>query len=1069
MNGPVAWFARNSVAANLLMLILLVAGITTIPTIKKEIFPEFSAETITVTVPYPGAAPEEVSESICVKIQEQVFAIEGIKRLTSIAAEGAGTVTIEVRPGDDPRRVLDDVKSAVDQIVTFPEDAEKPIIQEITLRRQVLSVAVSGELGEHALRQVGERVRDEISNLDGISHVELTAARPYEISIEVSEADLRRHGLTFDRVANAVRRSSLDLPGGLVRSDSGEILLRTLGQVYRGTEFESLVLDVRPDGTRLLLGEVATVRDGFAETDQSVRFDGAPAVLVNVYQVGDESALEIGKLVEDYVAASRGTMPEGTTLTVWQDMSKFLVERMDTLLRNAKTGLALVFLVLALFLRFRLAVWVTIGIPISFLGTLWVMNLMGTSVNMLSLFAFILVLGIVVDDAIVVAENIFRRQREGQPGIEGAIAGVKEVSVPVIFAVLTTVTAFVPMLSLPGLTGRIWRIIPLVVIPALLFSLLESQLILPAHLSHGGKDSEDGVPRGWPGVWARFQGAFSNGLESFAIRIFGPILRVTLRHRYLTVGVAAGSVVLTIGLVASGRVKTAFFPPVEGDNVVAVLEMPLGTPSSVTRRHVERIEAAALQLRGELDRERGAGEPPVVNHLLASIGEQPFKTDQSRNGGGIGQTFTGSNLGEVNLELIPSDLRTVTAVEVSNRWRELCGTIPGAVELTFTADLFSAGAAIDIQLSGDDPSMLRTAADELKAELNGTRGVFDVTDSLRAGKRELALDIRPEAEALGLSLADLARQVRQAYYGEEVQRIQRGRDEVKVMVRLPAEDRRSLGGLDELLIRTPEGGEVPFAKVARVESGRGYDSIRMSDRRRVVRVQARIDAAEANASEIIGGLEADFLPGLLERHRGLGFSYEGERREQEETLSNLGTGFLLALVGMYALMAIPFRSYLQPLIVMSAVPFGLIGAVLGHVLLDLEISVLSMCGMVAVAGVVVNDSLVLVDYSNRRVRDGMSREEAAGKAGVARFRPILLTSMTTFAGLTPMILETSVQAAFLIPMAVSLAFGVLFSTLVSLVLVPAGTLILEDLARGLRSARGALGGGQGASPSARLS
>jgi multidrug efflux pump subunit AcrB len=1036
VKGLVSWFTTNPVAANLLMVFLVVGGMVSLSSIKQEIFPEISADMVSVGVVYPGASPEEIEESICVPIEEEVHTVEGVKKVTSVATESAGAVTIEVRAGEDARRVLDDVKTRVDAIDSFPEEAEKPIIQEVTLRRQVLDVAVSGPADERTLRRLGEQVRDEIAELPGITQVEMYAVRPYEVSIEVSEPALQRFGLTFSDVADAVRRSSLDVPGGSVRTDGGEILLRTEGRAYRGPEFERVPLLTLPDGTRLTVGDVANVDDGFAETDQSARFDGDPAVLIKVYRTGDQSALELGRLVRGYVDEAGAHLPEGITLTVWLDNSRFLKERLDTLLRNGRSGLFLVFLLLALFLRFRLAFWVTIGIPISFLGTLMVMPMTDTSVNMLSLFAFILVLGIVVDDAIVVGENIFRKQREGLKDTDAAITGAREVAVPVTYAVLTTVAAFSPMMMLPGMTGRIWRIIPMVVIPALLFSLVESKLILPAHLRHSPSERK---PRAWAGLWARFQGTFADGLEAFSVRLYRPALRFALEWRWLTAGTAVAALALTGGLVFGGFVKLSFFPPVEGDNVVALITMPQGTPAAVTERAVRRIEAAAEELRAELDGN--------IQHTLASIGEQPYRVDQSRNGGGSAESFSGAHLGEVNLELISPDDRTVPAEEIERLWRERTGPIPDAVELVFTSALFSAGEAINVQLSGRDIDELRLAADELKARLGEYPGTYNITDSFRAGKQELVLGIEPGAEALGLSLSDLGRQVRQGFYGEEAQRIQRGRDEVKVMVRYPADQRRSLGDVESMRIRTPAGDEVPFSSVATAELGRGFASINRTDRRRTINITAEVDLSVANANEIATSLSEETLPKLLATHRGLTWRFEGEQMEQQDTLASLGKGFLLALLAIYALMAIPFKSYVQPLIVMSAIPFGVIGAVIGHILLDIELSVLSMCGMVALAGVVVNDSLVLVDYVNRGVARGESWLEAVNEAGVARFRPILLTSLTTFAGLLPLLLERSVQAAFLIPMAASLAFGVMFSTLVTLVLVPAGLLMMGDLQR----------------------
>jgi len=1043
MRGAIDWFARNSVAANLLMMALVVTGLATAASMKTEVFPEYSLDMVTVQVPYPGAAPAEVEESICVRIEEEVHTIEGVKRVTSSASEGIGTVTLELLPEEDARRVLDDVKVRVDAIDSFPEEAEKPVVQELLMRAQVINLAVAGDIGEAALKRVAEGVRDALNRDPAISQVQLASARPYEISIEVSEEALRRHGLSFDDVANAVRRSSLDLSGGSVKTRGGEILLRTKAQAYRGPEFERLVVWTRPDGTRLHLDEVAEVVDGFEDTDQRARFNGEPCVLVQVFRVGEENALEVAAAVHDFVDRTRPTLPPGVELVTWGDQAVFLQSRLDLLVKNGLQGLALVFAVLALFLKFRLSFWVTLGIPISFLGAFAVLPQLDVSINMLSLFAFIVVLGIVVDDAIVVGESILTEQERGNGGVEGAIEGTHRVGVPVTFAVLTSVVAFLPMMFLPGLMGKFFRVIPAVVIPCLAFSWVESKLILPAHLAHGARWMERLArvpPFRW---WAAFQSAISRALDRFIRVVYTPLLRIALRWRYATLALAVAALTLTVGLVAGGRVKFRFFNPIEGDLVAAQLTLPLGTSADVTAEAVARMEAAARELRTALD----GGDGSVIRHYLASIGEHPFRAQQENRGIAGASAYVGSHLGEIVMELVPAEERTVLSSEVVRRWRELTGPIPGAVELVFSSDIMSAGDAINVQFAGDDMNELQAVADAFEERLSAFSGVFDVADSYRGGKQEVRLDILPGAEALGLTRLDLARQVRQAFYGEEAQRIQRGRDELKVMVRYPEEDRRSLEALDSMRIRTPDGAEVPFSSVAVAELDRSFATISRADRQRTIRVTADVDTAVANANEILGALRGEVLPDLLAAHPDVSYSFEGENREQAETVAAMQTQFALAMLAIFGLMAIPFRSYLQPLIVMLAIPFGFVGAVLGHLLLGLDVSVLSLCGLVALAGVVVNDSLVLVDFVNRERAAGVPLGKAAWTAGSARFRPVVLTSLTTFAGLTPLLLEKSVQAQFLIPMAVSLAYGVLFSTLITLFLIPASYLVLEDLMR----------------------
>jgi multidrug efflux pump subunit AcrB len=1048
VNRIIAWFAHNGVAANLLMVVIVGSGLLSMARIKQEIFPELSLDLIRVSVEYLGASPAEVEEAVCMRIEEQVQGLEGIKRVTSTASEGFGVVTLEVLPGFVTRDVLDDVKARIDAIVTFPGETEKPVVQELVNRQQVIDVAVSGPADEATIKSLGAQVRDEISALRGITLATLVNTRPYEVSIEVPEDALRRHGITFDDVANAVRRSSLDLPGGSLRTRGGEILLRSKGQAYRRPDFESIVLLAHPDGTRLRLGDVARVVDGFAATDQSARFDGMPTAVVQVYRVGDQSALRVSETVQQYVAETQARMPEGITLTTWRDASSVLRGRLDLLIRNARTGFALVFLVLALFLRFRLAVWVSIGIPISFLGALALMPSLDVSVNLISLFAFIVVLGIVVDDAIIVGESIFTHQQRDPNRRRAAIAGARDVAVPVIFAVLTSVAAFSPLLGVEGTMGKIMRVIPLIVIPTLLFSLLESLCILPNHLSHEASRSE--TRRGLSGAWRRFQGRFAAGLDFFIERVYRRVVQVAIEWRYLTTAIALTSLLVTAGLVFGNKIRFTFFPDVEADYVAAMLTMPQGTPPSVTEAAVRQLEEAARAVRDRVDTKNG-GDTSVFRHTWASVGEQPFRTAQANTGPGGGvMAYSGSHLGEITIELLPAEDRKVTSTEIAQLWRELTGPIPDAVELTYSASIFSAGAPIHVQLTGADIEPLRRAADVLKRRLAHYPGVFDIADSFRAGKREVQLQIRPAAEPLGLRLSDLARQVRQAFYGEEAQRIQRGRDEVRVMVRYPENERASLANLEQMRIRTPSGDEVPFSEVADAELGRGFASIQRTDRRRSVDVTADVDVSRNNANVVLSDLEANVLPGILADHPGVRYSLEGQRQEQRETMSGLLRGFAIALLLIYALMAIPFRSYVQPLIVMAAIPFGLVGAVWGHLIMRMDLTIMTMFGIVALTGVVVNDSLVLVDFVNRKRAAGLPLESAVRDAGVVRFRPILLTSMTTFAGLSPLLLERSMQARFLIPMATSLAFGVMFATVVTLVIIPCGYVIMEDLRALLR-------------------
>ena len=1062
MKGMIDWFARNSVAANLMMAFIMVSGILAATITNEEVFPEMELDRINVEVPYLGAAPEEVEQAVNVRIEESIQGIDGIKRIQSTASEGMGTVMIELDLGADARRVVDEVKSNIDAITTFPIETEKPIIRELTNRQQVVDIAVSGDIDPLTLKRVTERVRDDLTAIPGITQVDIVSAPPYEISIEVSEDDLRRHGMTFDQVADAVRRSSLDLPGGSVRTERGEILLRTIGQAYRGAEFEDLVLWTRADGSRLRLGDVATVVDGFEETDQEARFDVEPTMMVSVFRMGDQSAIELASLATEYVAEAQARLPEGVSLTVWQNEAESLNNQLSLMLQSGFAGFALVFLVLALFLELRLAFWVSLGIPISFLGAIALMPGLDVTVNVISLFAFVLVLGIVVDDAIIVGENIYRHQEEHGDGMRGSIEGAYEIAKPVTFAVLTTVAAFSPLLFVPGMMGKIFRVIPLVVIPCLLFSLVESLNILPAHLSHIPK-------RKRPGPWRRFQSQFSEGLKRFVQSVYRPVLDAALRSRYLTASIGVGIMIVTIGLVLSGRPPFRFIPNIEADVISASVTMPQGTPVGTTEEAVARLEAGAARLRQRLLEETGRD---YFVHVLAAVGDQPMA---GRGGGPDGPpvgSAASSHLGEVAIELLPTEQRIYSSEELGLLWRDATGPIAEAVDVNFTLSSMNAGSDVDVQLAGPDLDRLRAAADEVKERLAEYAGVYEVTDSFRAGKEEMKLGIKPAAEALGLTLQDLGRQVRQAFYGEEAQRIQRGRDDIRVMVRYPRDERRSLGDLENMRIRTPDGGEVPFGSVAVVEPGRGFASIRRIDRNRAVNVTASVDPTVTSAGDVIADLNARILPEVLARHPGVFFTFEGVMAEQRDAVGGLQRGFVLALLMIFALLAVPLKSYVQPLIIMSAIPFGLIGAVWGHIFLDLNVSMMSMFGLVALTGVVVNDSLIMVDFINRaratHTDVGRMAQQAGGgpadrrelesaglalavrEAGVHRFRPILLTSLTTFFGLAPLMWNRSLDAAFLKPMAVSLGFGVLFATFITLILVPTSYMILDDFGRAVR-------------------
>jgi multidrug efflux pump subunit AcrB len=1052
VKGAIAWFARNHVAANLMMLVIVTAGIATMPTLVQELIPSIELDAVTVSTVYPGASPAEVEASITNRIEEQLEGIQGVKRIRSTSAEGASAVTVELLAGEDVRSRLDDIRAAVDAIDTLPGEAEEPTVKQVEISKRVLNLAVAGDVDEWTLKRIARDVRDEVVALPSVSEADLDLARPFEVTIEVSESQLRRFGLTFDEVVRAVRQSSLDLPGGSLKTETGEILLRAKGQAYWAEDFGNIALVTRSDGTRLVLGDVARVVDAFEESDQRARFDGHPALLVSVYRVGGQRSIQISNEVRRYAEQAQARMPDGVTLTVWSDSSEVLSDRLNTMIRNARGGFLLVVLILALFLRLRLAMWVSLGIPISFLGAVAVMPHLGMSVNFVSLLGFIVVLGIVVDDAIVVGENTHTQQSKMGKKLLGAIRGAQTIVVPVTFGVLTTVAAFAPLAFLPGPMGRMTRVVPIIVISCLLFSLLESLFILPSHLAHGRKPLDAQPTTAVSRRWRSFQESIARGLAYAIGDLYRPTLERALEWRYLTVAIALSLLIVTSGLVAGGWLKFVFQESVEADFIVADLTMTQGTPAHVTAEVVGRIERALFDLRDEVDAKRVTAQRSVFPHVMSVVGLQPFAAGRGGfSGGGSGGA---SNMGEVQAEVVSFREREEGVAELTRRWREAVGEIPGAVELDFESSLIDIGSPLEIELSGYDLHKLQLAAADTRHLLASYPGVFDVSDSFRGGKQELEYQILPSAETLGLTLSDLARQLRQGFYGAEAQKIQRGRDEVKVMVRYPLDERRSLSDVERMRVRSADGTEVPFSRVARATLGTGFSTIRHVDRRRVVTVTADVDPAVANPNEIVRSLKRGALEDTLAAYPHVHHSFEGEQAEQRDFLRAQLIGMAASLLVIYVLLAVPLGSYLQPLIIMSAIPFGFVGAAWGHLLLGYKLTMYSVIGLVALAGVVVNSSLVLVDYVNRLVGSGTPLHEALSEAGQARFRAILLTSLTTFAGLTPLMLETSMQARFMIPMAISIAFGVLFSSFITLFLVPCSYLVLEDVIR-LLGGRGA--------------
>lgn len=1042
MSGVIAWFVKNPVAANLLMLVMIVGGALALPTIRQEEFPAIETDLVQISVEYPGASPAEIEESICVRIEEEIDGTPDIDRINTSAVEGACIILVEMVIGSNIDAAVTEFESRVNAIDSFPIEAERPIISKLLMKQRVMQIAISGQLDERALKIIGQRARDEITALADVSQVNLMYDRPYEVSIEVSEDALRRHGLTLDQVATIVRGSSIDLPGGSVKTPGGEILIRTISEANSGSEFDQIIVLTRNDGTVVRLHEIATVVDGFEDTELRAQFNGDPSVVLDISQVGDEDILDIASAVRGWIGPFRTSLPEEVNVLIFNDESEDLTVRLDTLSGNARSGIILVMLILTCFLRFRLAMWVAAGVPIALLGTLMIFPVAGITISTLTIMAFILVLGILVDDAIVIGESIHTHEQEGRSQEEAAIKGTQEVYVPVVFGVLTTVAAFLPLIFVPGPMGQFFGVIGYTAILCLAFSLIESQLILPSHLAHRRTRSKSGTPNIFVARWQAFQEAMSGGLERFAKNTYGRLLEGAIEWRYVTVASAIGVLILTSALFSSGRMRFQFFPPVDGDLIFATLTMPQGIPLERTERAVAQLQESAYRLKEELDAEIPG--PSVFKNMFVSIGERLARSGPQRPQSSVG----GAHLAEIGLELTSSMERDIPSAEVANRWRAMNPPIPDAVELTFNTLAFSAGEPINIELRGGDIESLTQAAANLRQLLANYRGVTDITDSFRAGKQEVQLSLRDEARLLGLTQMDLARQVRQAFYGEEVQRIQRGRDDVRVMVRYTNEERHSIASLDEMRIRTRDGIEVPFSAVADVTWDRGFATIQRTDRKRVVTVTAELDRHVTTPEQVLADVELR-LPTLLQNYPGVTYRLGGEQAERSDAMTGLARGAVLALLLIYTLLAIPLKSYAQPLVIMSIIPFGAVGAILGHWMMGWDIVFFSILGIVALSGVVVNASLVLVHTLNRLRDEGMEMMDAVKKSGVLRFRPIALTSVTTYIGLLPLMFEAAVPARPLIPMAISLGYGVLYASIMTLFLVPCGYVILHDAIDGL--------------------
>ena len=1060
MRRIVSWAITNSPGMNVLMVALMLVGAASLYRMRREVFPAFELEVVVIRVPYPGATPQDCEEAICQKIEEAIRAIDGIKKVTSIAQEGSGSVVAELRSDvRDVQKVMSEIDREVDRIPSFPALAEDPQIQQITFREAAIRIGIVGPPdrtpeGEVRLREVAERVRDEVLTLSAVSSASIMGTRPYQIDVEIPEATLRSYGLSLERVASIIRERNIELPGGQLKGEGQEILLRAKNKGRVGEEIGKLPLVTDTGGVVLTVNDLGTVHDGFQDITAAGEINGEPAMVVNVERTKEEDLLAMVDMVRQYVKDAEPTLPEGYRFELWGDSSTEVRGRLELLLRNGRQGLLLVFLVLTLFLEVRLAFWVALGIPISILGAGAALALGDQTLNMLSLFSFLVALGIVVDDAIVIGENIYAHMQLGKTRVQAAIDGTVEVVPSVAASVTTTIIAFSPMFFVSGVMGKFMAVIPFAVIAMLVISLWESIFVLPCHLSHSHTGFFRLVsvllyplrPFGLLLTWASEHAG--EILLALRERVYMPILAFSLDHPPIPKMAAIAMFVVTAGMIRGGIVPSILFPKVDNNNLQATIAFPDGTTASETDRATRQMEEALRRVSKQVAKERSEQEGIPVNEIYDPDDptvEGPVRltyrdvgtmTDLQNPAGGGG---SGSHVGQIFAELYDTEVREIRSEKLLAMWRAEVGDIPGAERVTYgSVGVGPGGKPIEFKIlsPSNDVDQLLAATEAMKKRLGEFAGVYDIADDNTPGKWEFQFRVKDRALATGVTPTDLGETVRNAYFGAEVMRLQRGRHEVKLMVRYPEEERGSLVDFREIRVRTADGRERPITELAEIKLSRGFSEINRVDQMRSVTISADLDESTANADLIIRELQSSFVPKLKEQFPAISIRWEGQREQSNESVGSLMVGFAVAILAMYVLLVLQFRSYVQPALILVIVPFGMIGAVWGHAVLGLPLTLFSMFGLVALSGVVINDSIVLIDFINHRVRDGIPVREALLESGQRRFRPIILTSMTTIAGLIPLMLERSFQAQLLIPMAASLAFGLMLGTILVLILVP---------------------------------
>jgi len=1023
--GLIAWFARNSVAANLLMIFILVGGFLTINTINKQMFPQVQINWISFAAPYPGAAPQEVEEGITIKIEEALETVQGLKRVITYSNRNYSNGWFEVDLDYDPQLVLEEVKSAIDSISSFPEGMERIKVEREKFRQEVMYISLYGDLTNSELKELGRKIHDEVQQLPFVNISDLFSGLSYEISIEVSKDKLREYDLDFKDVANAVRGHSRNMSAGQIRAENGYINLRVENQAYRGHEFEQIPVVTLEDGTKVLLGELATIIDGFEEGLQYSKFNGKNSITIFIGAADNQSITNVATVVNKFVEEKSATLPQGVKLETWVDMTYYLEGRLTMMMDNMKSGAVLVFIMLALFLRVRLAFWVMMGLPVCFLGTLLVMPMefVNVTINITSLFAFILVLGIVVDDAIVMGESAHEEIEQHGHTTDNVIRGVKRVAMPATFGVLTTIAVFIPFVIGDGPESAFGKSIGFVVIFCLFFSLIESKLILPAHLvkmkvkAFNPKNPLDRA-RGWIDV----------KLQNFIENKYRPSLAIFLQYRYAVLMFFISVMLISAGLFGGGLVRYVGQPKIPHDFPRITVEMNVDASEKATLNTLLNIQGVINRIDKEIEAEQGQA---MISDMQVDL--------RSRT------------RGQIMVKLVDPELRVMDTFALADKWRNAIPNYPGVKSFTISDNLFGGGrddGDIAFRLESQNDEQLLAAAKELKEKLNTLKGVGDVNDSRQTSAKEVQFELKPLAYSMGLTLADIASQVSYSFYGLEAQRILRDSEEVKVMVRYPQSERSSVGHVDDVMIKAPNGAELPLSELAEILLTDGVTRIRRENGNRTINVWASVDAEQVEPFEVTKDIRDNFVPQLLRKYPLVKSEVSGRIQEEMESAGEQLRNFMISLMVIFSLLAIPLKSYSQAVMIMVVIPFGVIGSVLGHLILGMDLNMFSVFGILAAAGVVVNDSLVMVDYVNSARKRGEALKDAVMHAGTKRFRAIMLTSITTFVGLVPIVFfETSMQALIVIPMAVSLSFGVLFATVVTLVLIPSLYMIIEDIKR----------------------